>query len=480
MKILLTGATGYVGKRLLPVLLQQGHQVVCCVRDKNRFPSDGIYNHPGITLLEVDFLNDSVAPAFIKDIDAAYYLIHSMSSNVKDFEKLEVKTAGNFIKMTARTSAKQIIYLGGITKGEKLSRHLSSRKKVEEILKKNSIPLTSLKAGIIVGSGSASFEIIRDLVEKLPVMIAPRWLNTRHQPISIRNILEYLSGVLLKEETFNKSYDIGGPDILTYKEMLLQFAGVRGLKRLILTVPVMTPRLSSYWLYFVTSTSYKLAINLVNSMKIEVTAENDILEKMLGITPVSYKEAVTLAFQKIEQNSVASSWKDSLVSSSSDNLLLNHVKVPSEGCFVDRREKLINTSVEKVLDNIWSIGGVRGWYYGNWLWLIRGFVDKVMGGVGLRRGRTNANTIHTGDTLDFWRVLTADRQNRRLLLYAEMKLPGEAWLEFKIIKKEGGEFLQQIATFRPKGLLGRLYWYSVLPFHYFVFDGMAENIAKYN
>ena len=302
MKILLTGATGYVGKRLLPVLLQQGHQVVCCVRDKNRFPSDGIYNHPGITLLEVDFLNDSVAPAFIKDIDAAYYLIHSMSSNVKDFEKLEVKTAGNFIKMTARTSAKQIIYLGGITKGEKLSRHLSSRKKVEEILKKNSIPLTSLKAGIIVGSGSASFEIIRDLVEKLPVMIAPKWLNTRHQPISIRNILEYLSGVLLKEETFNKSYDIGGPDILTYKEMLLKFAEVRGLKRIIITVPVMTPRLSSYWLYFVTSTSYKLAINLVNSMKIEVTAENDVLEKMLGITPVSYKEAVTLAFQKIEQN----------------------------------------------------------------------------------------------------------------------------------------------------------------------------------
>ncbi len=480
MKILLTGATGYVGKRLLPVLLQQGHKVVCCVRDKNRFPSDGIYNHPDITLLEVDFLKDSAAPGIIKDIDAAYYLIHSMSSNIKDFEKLEVLTANNFIKMISGTSAKQIIYLGGITKGEKLSRHLSSRKKVEEILNKSSVPLTSVKAGIIVGSGSASFEIIRDLVEKLPVMIAPKWLNTRSQPISIRNILEYLSGVLLKEETFNKSYDIGGPDILTYKEMLLQFAEVRGLKRLVMTVPVMTPRLSSYWLYFVTSTSYKLAINLVNSMKIEVTAENNVLEKMLGITPVSYKEAVTLAFQRIEQNTVASSWKDSLVSSSSDNLLLNHINVPSDGCFVDRREKRINTSAEKVLNNIWSIGGKRGWYYGNWLWLTRGFMDRLMGGVGLRRGRTNANTIQTGDTLDFWRVLSADRQNRRLLLYAEMKLPGEAWLEFRIIKKDTGEFLQQTATFRPKGLLGRLYWYSVLPFHYFVFDGMAENISKYN
>ncbi len=480
MKILLTGATGYVGKRLLPVLLQQRHQVVCCVRDKNRFPSEGIYNHPDITLLEVDFLKDSAATGIIKDIDAAYYLIHSMSSNIKDFEKLEVITANNFIKMMSGTSAKQIIYLGGITKGEKLSRHLSSRKKVEEILKKSSIPLTSLKAGIIVGSGSASFEIIRDLVEKLPVMIAPKWLNTRHQPISIRNILEYLSGVLLREETFNISYDIGGPDILTYKEMLLQFAAVRGLKRLIITVPVMTPRLSSYWLYFVTSTSYKLAINLVNSMKVEVTAENNVLEKMLGITPVSYKEAVTHAFQRIEQNDVASSWKDSLVSSSSDNLLLNHINVPSDGCFVDRREKRITTTAEKVLNNIWSIGGARGWYYGNWLWVIRGFMDKLMGGVGLRRGRTNANTLHSGDTLDFWRVLSADRQNRRLLLYAEMKLPGEAWLEFKIVKKDTGEFLQQTATFRPKGLLGRLYWYLVLPFHYFVFDGMAENISKYN
>ncbi len=469
-----------MGKRLLPVLLQQGHQVVCCVRDKNRFPSEGIYKHPDITLIEVDFLKDSTASLIIKDIDAAYYLIHSMSSNIKDFEKLEVITANNFVKMINGTAAKQIIYLGGITKGEKLSRHLASRKKVEEILNKSSIPLTSVKAGIIVGSGSASFEIIRDLVEKLPVMIAPKWLNTRSQPISIRNILEYLSGVLLREETFNKSYDIGGPDILTYKEMLIKFAEVRGLKRIIITVPVMTPRLSSYWLYFVTSTSYKLAINLVNSMKVEVTAENNVLEKMLGITPVAYKEAVTHAFQRIEQNDVASSWKDSLVSSSSDNLLLNHINVPSDGCFVDSREKRINASAEKVLNNIWSIGGDRGWYYGNWLWHLRGFMDKLMGGVGLRRGRTNAQTINTGDTLDFWRVLSADRQNRRLLLYAEMKLPGEAWLEFRIIKKDTGEFLNQTATFRPKGLLGRLYWYSALPFHYFVFDGMADRITKYN
>jgi uncharacterized protein YbjT (DUF2867 family) len=485
MKILLTGATGYIGKRLLPVLIEQGHEVTCCVRDKKRFPTEGIYKHPNVSVFEVDFLKDiqslssSSSSNLIKEIDAAYYLIHSMSSNVKDFGSLEETSANNFIKLVKQTSVKQIIYLGGITNEEKLSKHLASRKRVEEILAASGIPLTSIKAGIIVGSGSASFEIIRDLVEKLPVMITPKWLNTKHQPIAIRNILEYLTGVLLKPETFNKSYDVGGPDILSYKEMLLQFAEVRGLKRFIFTVPVMTPRLSSYWLYFVTSTSYMLAINLVNSMKVEVVAKDNELEKMLGIKPISYKEAVQLAFQKIEQNNVVSSWKDSLVSSYFDNSLLEHINVPTNGCYVDKREKEITTSVEQVLENIWSIGGERGWYYGDWLWHIRGFLDKIFGGVGLRRGRTNKTEIHTGDTLDFWRVLAADKENKRLLLYAEMKLPGEAWLEFKIVEKNGKNFLQQTATFRPKGLLGRMYWYSVLPLHFFVFDGMAEKIVRY-
>jgi len=479
MKILLTGATGYIGKRLLPILIEQGHEVICCVRDKNRFPTEGIYKHPNVSVFEVDFLKDISISDSVKDIDAAYYLIHSMSSNVKNFGSLEETSANNFIKLVRQTSIKQIIYLGGITNEEKLSKHLSSRKRVEEILRASDIPLTSLKAGIIVGSGSASFEIIRDLVEKLPVMITPKWLNTKHQPIAIRNVLEYLTGVLLKSETFNKSFDIGGPDVLSYKKMLLQLAEVRGLKRFIFTVPVMTPRLSSYWLYFVTSTSYMLAINLVNSMKVEVVAKDNDLEKMLGIKPISYKEAVQLAFQKIEQNNVVSSWKDSLVSSYSDSSLLEHINVPTNGCFTDKREKEISTTVEQVLNNIWSIGGERGWYYADWLWHIRGFLDKLGGGVGLRRGRTNKTEIYTGDTLDFWRVLASDKEKKRLLLYAEMKLPGEAWLEFKIINKHEKYFLQQIATFRPKGLLGRLYWYSVLPFHYFVFDGMAENLVKH-
>ncbi|MBS4062339.1 MAG: SDR family oxidoreductase [Bacteroidetes bacterium] len=478
MKILLTGATGYIGKRLLPELIQQGHQVVCCVRDMQRVPKEGIWKHPDVSLFEVDFLKDNPDSKAIGDVEAAYYLIHSMSDKSVDFQKMEDISAHNFVKLIEKTKARQIIYLTGMANEDKLSKHLASRKKVEDILNQSSVPLTAIRAGIIVGSGSASFEIIRDLVEKLPVMVTPKWLNTRHQPVAIRNVLQYLTGVLDKSETFRKAFDIGGPDILSYKEMLLQFAEIRGLKRYIYTVPVMTPKLSSYWLYFVTSTSYSLATNLVNSMKIEVVSKNNELEKLLGITPISYKDAVKLAFQKIEQNNVVSSWKDALVSSYADNTLLEHIKVPSYGCFTDKRLKEIEGNADEVLENIWSIGGDRGWYYGNWLWKMRGFLDKVLGGVGLRRGRTNPHTINTGDTLDFWRVLAADKSNKRLLLYAEMKLPGEAWLEFSIIEKNGKNYLQQNATFRPKGLAGRLYWYSVLPFHFFVFDGMAENILK--
>ena len=480
MKILLTGATGYIGKRLLPILIEQGHSVVCCVRDTQRFPSDGIYQHPNISLFKVDFLQDTGVSESIHDIDAAYYLIHSMSSDNSSFEKLEEISAHNFIGLVKHTSVRQIIYLGGITNEANLSKHLASRKKVEEILRNSGITLTTIRAGIIVGSGSASFEIIRDLVEKLPVMITPKWLNTKSQPIAIKNVLEYLTGVLLKKETFNRSFDIGGPDVLTYKQMLLQFSKVRRLKRFIFTVPVMSPRISSYWLYFVTSTSYPLAINLVNSMKVEVIAKNNDLEKMLGITPIKYEEAVTLAFQQTEQNNVVSSWKDSLISSYTDPSLFEHIQVPTDGCFVDKREVEITTTIDAVLENIWSIGGERGWYYGDWLWGIRGFLDKLFGGVGLRRGRTNAQCIHPGDTLDFWRVLVADKENKRLLLYAEMKLPGEAWLELRIIKKNQTDFLQQTATFRSKGLLGRIYWYSVLPFHYFVFNGMANNIVRFH
>jgi uncharacterized protein YbjT (DUF2867 family) len=473
MKILLTGATGYIAQRLLPVLLEDGHSVVCCVRDKSRFNA-ARYASPLVQVIEVDFLNKDSLRNIPEDIDVAYYLIHSMSAPGQDFEPLEALSAQNFKERMEQTQVKQVIYLSGIVNEVQLSKHLISRKNVEAILSGGSYALTTLRAGIIVGSGSASFEIIRDLVEKLPVMIAPRWLHTRCQPIAIRNVIEFLYGVLLHEKTYNRSFDIGGPDVLTYKEMLLRFARVRGLKRSIFIVPVMTPKLSSYWLYFVTATSYPLAVNLVHSMKVEVICNPNELRELLGIQLINYDHSIALAFDKIEQNLVVSSWKDALTSQVLHEGIERHIQVPVFGCFKDLR-RLTTADPDAALHRIWSIGGANGWYYGNWLWKIRGFMDKMAGGVGLRRGRKNPTEISAGESLDFWRVLLADKKGKRLLLYAEMKLPGEAWLEFKIVK---GNTVVQTATFRPRGLLGRLYWYAVLPFHGFIFKGMLRRIAQ--
>jgi len=471
LKILLTGATGYIAQRLLPVLLQEGHQVTCCVRDKNRFNSHR-FAPENLRIIEVDFLDAKSLQHIPEDIDLAYYLIHSMSTQSGKFEEMEATCANNFRTRLEKTGARQVIYLSGIVNDAELSKHLSSRKNVEHILSNARFGLTTLKAGIIVGSGSASFEIIRDLVEKLPVMIAPQWLKTKCQPIAIRNVIEFLKGVILKEETYNQSFDIGGPDILNYKEMLLRFATIRGLKRRIGIVPVMTPKISSYWLYFVTSTSYALAQNLVNSMKIEVICTPNDLAANLGIKLIGYDDAIRLAFDKIEQNQVLSSWKDAQTSNLLNKGLTQYMEVPVNGCYVEVR-KLPIKSENQVLRNIWKIGGKQGWYYGNWLWEMRGFLDQLVGGVGMRRGRKSETEISAGETLDFWRVLIADKEEKRLLLYAEMKLPGEAWLEFKISDK----VLIQTATFRPLGLLGRLYWYSVLPFHGFIFGGMIKYIA---
>jgi uncharacterized protein YbjT (DUF2867 family) len=472
MRILLTGATGYIAQRLLPILLSRGNEIICCVRDKSRFNSEK-YGSSALSFIEVDFLKPETLQNIPSDIDAAYYLIHSMSTSTGDFEKMEEISAINFKDCIQKTKARQVIYLSGIVNEEILSKHLTSRRNVEKILGSGSYSLTTLRAGIIIGSGSASFEIIRDIVEKLPVMIAPRWLNTHSQPIAIRNVIEFLSGVLLNEKTFNHSYDIGGPDILTYKQMLLRFAAVRGLKRWIGIVPVMTPKLSSYWLYFITSTSYSLAQNLVDSMKVEVICKDNNLKELLAITPVSYEDAIREAFEKIEMNMVQSSWKDALTSNTLNDGISRYAEVPVNGCYFDDRKLHIDDS-ERVLNKIWSIGGSTGWYYADWLWGIRGFIDKLFGGVGLRRGRKNQTEILPGDALDFWRVLIADKREKRLLLFAEMKLPGEAWLEFRI---DNQNVLHQTATFRPLGLWGRLYWYSILPFHGFIFRGMIRNIA---
>jgi len=471
MKILLTGATGYIGKRLLPLLVSSGHTVVCCVRDINRYnPPESL--RPFIEIIQVDFLDRESLTSIPTNIDAAYYLIHSMS-NSSEYEELEETSALNFNEALSTTSARHVIYLSGIVNDEQLSTHLRSRKRVETILSNGNFHTTTLRAGIIIGSGSASFEIIRDLVEKLPVMIAPKWLKTKCQPIGIRDVLKFLHRSLLNEKVYDQNFDIGGPDILSYKEMLLQFASFRKLKRYIYTVPVMTPKLSSYWLYFVTSTSYNLAISLVDSMKVEVVCRNNDINDILGITPEPYRIALSRAFTKIDGNQIVSSWKDSQISGQKKFNISDFIDVPTFGCFKDIKERKVK-SRENVIDKIWSIGGRNGWYYANFLWKLRGYIDKLFGGVGLRRGRTNRTTLKPGDALDFWRVLYANRQEGRLLLFAEMKLPGEAWLEFKIHEDR----VIQTATFRPQGLLGRLYWYSVLPFHGLIFSGMIDKINE--
>lgn len=472
MKILLTGATGYIGKRLLPLLLDQGHEVICCVRDSNRFyyPAELAKN---IKVIEVDFLNQQSVSNIPADIDAAYYLIHSMSSAASNYDELESIAARNFTLHLNHTGAKQVIYLSGIVNDTSLSKHLSSRKAVEDILRSGSVPSTTLRAGIIVGSGSASFEIIRDLVNKLPVMITPKWLNTKCQPIAIGDVLEFLSKALFNPVTYNQSFDIGGPDILTYKEMLQQFAKAKKLKRYIYTVPVMTPKLSSYWLYFVTSTSFKLASALVSSMKVEVICHDKRINTYLGVVPMTYEKALEKALVKIEEDNILSSWKDSLISGRFTGSLAQYLKVPKKNCFIDRRKREVRDRVSTI-EKIWSIGGETGWYYGDWLWSMRGILDKIFGGVGLRRGRTHKKNINAGDVLDFWRVVYANKQEGKLILYAEMKMPGEAWLEFKIINNT----LYQAATFRPKGFLGKLYWYCVLPFHGFIFEGMIQKLIE--
>jgi hypothetical protein len=346
-------------------------------------------------------------------------------------------------------------------------------------LQESKAALTVLRAAIIIGSGSASFEIIRDLTEKLPVMTVPRWVNTRSQPIGIRDVLFYLENVLLNERTFDQNFDIGGPDVLSFKQMMLTYAKVRKLKRYIITIPFLSPKISSYWLYFVTSTSYSLAQSLVNSMKNETVCRNNAINDIIPHQCISYEEALRLAFEKIEQNSIVSSWKDALNMGYLRSEFMDQIKVPQNGTQEYKVKLPFKNGAEQVFKNIWAIGGKRGWYYWDWIWGIRGFIDKLFGGVGLRRGRTSTDRIAPGDVIDFWRVLLADKENKRLLLYAEMKLPGEAWLEFKIVERDSKLFLSQIATFRPNGLWGRLYWAAMFPFHIFIFKGMANKIVNY-
>lgn len=476
MKVLIAGANGYIGTRLLLLLAERGHEIYALVRSRFRFEVPEAFQKQ-IYVIEGDLLKPESLRQIPKEMDAAYYLVHSMSYSER-FQELEALSAKNFVEAIQKTDVKQIIYLSGLVNDQKLSKHLSSRKKVGEILRGGKIPVTTLMAGIIIGSGSASFEIIRDLVEKLPIMIAPRWLKSKTQPIAVRDVLEYLIGALGNEECLGQSFDVGGPDVMSYKDLLLRFAKVRGLKRVIIPVPVLTPRLSSYWLYFVTTTSFSLARYLVDSLVNDAVCKENRITEVLPRKLLSYEEALKIAFSRIEEDWVPSSWKDSLNTSRLNADLSVYMQVPRYGILSDVQMIDFEKSVSDVQKEIWSLGGKKGWLVMNWAWKIRGHIDKLFGGTGLRRGRTHPTKLKPGDALDFWRVLVADEAHHRLVLYAEMKLPGEAWLEFKIEAPDANSgTLCQVATFRPKGVLGRLYWYAMYPFHLFIFKRMAKKIV---
>lgn len=477
MKILLTGANGYIGSQLLVLLLEAGHEVIAMVRFSSGLPLPNHY--PTLKIICADLLDRNSLQIVPEDIDMAYYLVHAMSYGRKSFPEKEQLAVENFLSRMKQTKVHQIVYLSGLCSDQNLSPHLASRYKTECEIKQSGIPYTVLRAGIIIGAGSASFEIIRDLVEKLPLMVAPKWIENLCQPIAIDDVLYYLTAVLGHPACINRQFDIGGPDRLTYKNILLTYARIRGLKRWILVVPVLTPRLSSYWLYFVTSVNYALASSLVDSLKNQaICLENDILD-IIPHRCMHFEESLHKVLDMIEQNPLIPSWKDTLIADNLESRLATLGKIPQFGCLIDQRIVSSDKEPKALIDKIWAIGGSNGWYYMNWAWSMRGFMDKLAGGVGLKRGRTHLHDLKAGYSLDFWRVIVADREQGRLLLYAEMKVPGEAWLEFNVkASGTGGSTLIQTASFRPKGLAGRLYWYVLLPIHQLIFRGMAKEIAN--
>ena len=479
MKVLLTGANGYIGLRLIPALLDSGHTVRALVRDKGRFPSaqfEAFIDDGRLELIEGDMLNPGSLPDPGEGIGAAFYLLHSMGAG-KDFEKKEECCARNFAEWIEKSDCEQAVFLGGLVPSGELSKHLRSRENVDRVLRSGRVPVTTLRASIIVGSGSASFEIIRDLVEKLPVMLTPRWAMTKCQPIAIRNVIGYLIGCLGKQECIGQELDIGGPEVLTYRTLLEQYAEARELRRWIISVPVLTPGLSAHWLHLVTSTTMTLAKTLIDSLSNETVCGDDRIREIIPQNLLTYRQSIEMAFARIAQNKVPSSWIDSLSSGRLSPEFFKSIRVPEHGVLRDRQTVPLTADRSEVVDAVWRIGGRNGWPSMDWAWKVRGIMDRAVGGAGVRRGRRDPERLYAGDALDFWRVILADRESdgssARLILSAEMRLPGEAWLDFEI----SDDHLIQTATFRPRGLFGRLYWYAVLPFHIILFPQMARRLA---
>lgn len=479
-KVLVTGATGYIGGRLVPALIEKGYHVRAMSRSLNKLKARPWAHHKNIELFEGDVFNAEQLTHALKDCDVAYYLVHSMLPGQKDFSSADRLAAQNMVQAAQINHLKRIIYLGGLGEdSDELSHHLKSRQEVGQILKTGSVPVTEFRAAMIIGSGSASFEILRYLVDRLPVMLTPKWLITPNQPIAIRNVIYYLTHCLEEEQTIGGTFEIGGPEILTYEKLMRIYAEEAKLpKRLIIRVPVLTPRLSSYWIHLITPVPASIAQPLAEGLKNPVICNDTKIQKLIPQKLLTPKDAIHKALERLAQDALQSHWTDAGKIPPYEWVHKGDPEWSGGTLLKDQRKLKIAVNHKLVWNVVSKIGGNKGWYHANFLWRLRGWMDKMVGGVGLRRGRRKAGDIQAGDALDFWRVVKVTK-NKHLLLVAEMKLPGKALLEFKIKDLENDTCkLEQIAYFKPKGLLGLLYWYAILPLHHYVFGGMIQSIVK--
>ncbi len=473
--ILVTGATGYIGGRLVPRLLEMGHRVRCLARDPARLQGRPWQNAVEIVAGDV-FQPESLARA-MEGVQAAYYLVHSLAGGA-DFHERDMTAARNFGAAARAAGIERILFLGGLAEASPgLSEHLRSRQQSGDALREAGVPVTEFRAGVIVGSGSLSFEMIRYLTERVPVMICPRWVFTRTQPIGIREVLEYLTAALGVPESAGRIIEIGGSEVVTYGDMMTMYAEVRGLKRWMIQVPVLTPRLSSYWVNLVTPIPAVIARPLIEGLRNENIVHDSSARALFpDVQPVSYRVSVARALAKLEASDVETAWSDALSTSQGDVPPLT--LTVQEGMVLERRQQVVPASPAALHAVYSGIGGKRGWFYMTWAWEIRGFVDKLIGGVGLRRGRRDPDELRVGEALDFWRVEAVEAE-RLLRLRAEMKVPGKAWLQFQVAPREDGQtLLSQTAFFAPKGLFGWLYWYGLYPLHGLIFSGLIDQIAR--
>ncbi len=472
--ILVTGATGYVGGRLVPKLLEAGYRVRCPVRDPARLQGRAWASR--VDVVAGDALVTETLTEAMQGVSVAYYLIHGMQGGKVNAER-DLQAARNFAQAAEAGGIENIIYLGELVDpAADLSPYLRARHETGYMLRYGKTPVTEFRAGMIVGSGSVLFEMIRYLTEREPVLVCPAWYFSLAQPIAIRDVLFYLVNALKTPESIGRVIEIGGPTRLTYADMLLGYAKERSLKRALIRTPVYAPRLSAYWVHMVTPIHWRIVAPLIEGLRAKLIVRDDTARRIFPrIKPIDFQTAVHLALGRIQRDNVETSWADALVTVMGD--FKPYQFTVEEGMFIERRQALLDLEPEAVFRAYTGIGGERGWLYLNWLWVVRGWMDKAIGGVGLRRGRRHPDIIHAGESLDFWRVEAVEK-NRLMRLRAEMKVPGKAWLQFESLPQDGKTLLTASAYFAPRGLSGFLYWYAMYPFHKFIFAGLTRRLAS--